>query len=157
MKKLLLILMLCPLMMITSCKDNAEKANNSFETASKEMLLAQEIMASNEQFPVQVEVGTTLLSLTKYENHVIYEYTVDEDITDFKPFIENKEQIKNNIKNQIIAMNIPNTEAHAFMSLVRDTGNDLRYQYTASKSGKVATFEFTNDDLHEMIKDFDEN
>lgn len=163
MKKLLFILMLCPLMMITSCKDNAEKGNNgnnatdTTNPVTKEMLLAQEIKASNELFPMQVEEGTTLLSLIKDGNHVIYEYSVDEDIMDFKPFIENKEGIKNNIKNQIITMNTPNSEAHAFMSLVRDTGKDLRYQYTGNKSGKVAIFEFTNDDLHEMITDFDEN
>ena len=67
MKKLFLLLMF-PLLMITSCKDNAEKANNSnnaTETVSKEMLLEQEIKAFNEQLPIQVDEATTLLSMFK--------------------------------------------------------------------------------------------
>ena len=51
----------------------------------------------------------------------------------------------------------PNSEVYAFMSLIRDTGRDLRYQYTGNLTGKVTTIEFSNDDLHEMIKDFDQN
>ncbi len=157
MKKLLFLLMLCPLMMITSCKDNAEKANNTTKTTTKEMLLAQEIKATNDQLPIQVDEATTLLSVSKLGEYVIYEYSVNEGDMDFKQFIEHIEDFRNNIKDQIITMSTPNTEVYAFMSLIRDTGRDLRYQYTGNLTGKVTTIEFTNDDLHEMIKDFDQN
>ena len=160
MKKLLLLLMLCPLMMISSCKDNAENtsdANNVADTAtvSKEMLLDQEIKATNDQLPFQVDEATTLLSVVKDSECVVYEYSVNEGDMDFKQFINNIEDFRNNIKNQIIAMSTPDSEVYAFMSLLRDTGRDLRYQYTGNQSGKVTTIEFTNDELQEMIKDFD--
>ena len=157
MKKLLFLLMLCPLMMITSCRDNAEKANNATETVSKEMLLVQEIKAFQDQLPMQVDEATTLLSIFKEGEHVIYEYSVDEDDMDFKQFIEHKEEFRNNIKKQIMAMNTPDSEVYAFMSLLRDTGKGLRYQYAGNLSGKVTIIEFSNDDLQEMIKDFEEN
>ena len=159
MKKLFFLLMF-PLLMITSCKDNAEKANNSnniTETVSKEMLLEQEIKAFNEQLPIQVDEATTLLSMFKDEEYVIYEYSVDENDMDFKQFIEHKEEFRNNIKNYIISKSTPDSELYAFMSLVRDTGNNLRYQYIGNKSGKATIFEFSNDDLKEMITDFDKN
>lgn len=160
MKKLLFLLMLCPLMMITSCKDNVEKADNAAtaaENVSKEKLLEQEIKATNEQLPIQVDEATKLLSVSKHGEYVIYEYSVNEGDMAFKQFIDHKEDFKNNIKDQIIAMSSPNSEVYAFMSLIRDTGRDLRYQYTGNLTGKVTTIEFTNDDLHEMIKDFDQN
>ena len=157
MKKLLFLLTLCPLMIITSCKDNAEKADNATETVSKEMMLVQEIKAFNDQLPTQVDKATTLLSVSMSGEYVVYEYSVDEDDMDFGQFIEHKEDFRNNIKNYIITMSTPDSEVYAFMSLIRDTGKDLRYQYAGNLSGKVTIIEFSNDDLQEMIKDFDEN
>lgn len=148
MKKLFFLLMICPLMMLTSCKDN--KGSN----AKEELLLEQEMKATNAQLPMQVDVATTLMSVTIDGDMVTYKYLVDEDAMDYAQFIDQREQFRNDLKKQIVAMSTPNSEMHAFMSLLKVTGKDLRYQYKGNRSGMITTIDFPNDELQEMIKDF---
>ena len=58
MKKLLFVLLLCPLMVMTSCRDSSGSNNKA-----KELLLANDIKAANDQFPMQVDYATTALSV----------------------------------------------------------------------------------------------
>jgi hypothetical protein len=151
MKKLFLILMLCPLMMLMpSCTGNADKSANNL---SKEVLLDQEIASSNAQMPIQMDNATTLLSLSRDGEIVTYEYLLDENEVDFSQFIEDKAQHRNKLSNQITLLSTTEPSMHAFMSLLKETGKSLRYRYKGNSSGVVVTIEFSNDELQEMIKD----
>ena len=149
MKKLLFILMLCPLLMITSCKDNAKTGTDA---NSMEILLDKEIAASNAQFPVKVDFATTLKSLSRDGNIVTYEYEIDENAFDFDSLAAEKERFRSQLENQIAIMSTPNSEVYVFMTMLRDTGNELRYLYKGNPSGKTMVIEFTNDELKKIIK-----
>ena len=151
MKKILFILMLCPLLMISSCKDNA---NTNPSANSKEILLDKEIEASNAQFPVQVDDATTLMSLSRDGNIVTYEYEIDESAFDFETFTAQKESFKSQLEKQIAVLSTPNSEVYVFMSLLKDTGNSLRYLYKGNRSGKTMVIEFSNDELKQIIKEY---
>ena len=81
-------------------------------------MLEQEMKATNAQLPMQVDVATTLMSVTIDGDMVTYKYLVDEDAMDYAQFIDQREQFRNDLKKQIVAMSTPNSEMHAFMSLV---------------------------------------
>ena len=147
MKKLFFLLMLCPLLMVVSCKDNTGSASN-------EALLDKEIAASNKNMPMQVDNATTLLSLSRDGDVVTYEYVIDENAMDYAQFIDQKEKFRINLKNQIIALSTPDSELYGFMSLIKATGKNLRYQYKGNRSGLITTIDFPNDEIQEMIKDF---
>lgn len=151
MKKLFYILLLFPLLMITSCKDNT---NTSTGADSKDVLLDKEIAASNAQFPVKVDDATTLMSLSRDGNIVTYEYEIDESAFDFETFMAQKERFKSQLENQIAVLSTPNSEVYVFMSLLKDTGNSLRYLYKGNRSGKTMVIEFSNDELKQIIKEY---
>lgn len=159
MKKFLLIFMLCPLLMVMSCRDNTATNNEttttvSADASSMEMALEKEIYASNAQMPMQVDYATTLRSVTRDGNVVTYEYGIDESVFNFDDIIARSDDFKANLKEQIKLMSSPDSEVYTFMSLLKKTGKDLRYLYKGKNSGKTMTIVITNDELKELIQDF---
>lgn len=159
MKKFLLIFMLCPLLMVMSCRDNTATNNETTTTVSAdansmEMALEKEIYASNAQMPMQVDYATTLRSVTRDGNVVTYEYGIDESVFNFDDIIARSEDFKANLKEQIKLMSSPDSEVYTFMSLLKKTGKDLRYLYKGKNTGKTMTIVITNDELKVLIQDF---
>ncbi|MBQ3364797.1 MAG: hypothetical protein IJG42_12705 [Muribaculaceae bacterium] len=159
MKKFLLIFMLCPLLMVMSCRDNTATSNETTTTVSAdansmEAALEKEIYASNAQMPMQVDYATTLRSVTRDGNVVTYEYGIDESVFNFDDIIARSEDFKANLKEQIKLMSSPDSEVYTFMSLLKKTGKDLRYLYKGKNTGKTMTIVITNDELKELIQDF---
>lgn len=159
MKKFLLIFMLCPLLMVMSCRDNTATSNETTTTVSAdansmEMALEKEIYASNAQMPMQVDYATTLRSVTRDGNVVTYEYGIDESVFNFDDIIARSEDFKANLKEQIKLMSSPDSEVYTFMSLLKKTGKDLRYLYKGKNTGKTMTIVITNDELKELIQDY---
>ena len=148
MKKLFLILMIVPLMMATSCKDSAKTGSNA---NTKEALLDQEIKASNAQLPAQMDYVLTLMTLYRDGDIVIYEYKFDEHKVSYDDMLVNQEKFRTQIKEGLVAESMPNSEFHAFLSLMRDTGKSLRYKYTGSLTGQEILFEFSNDEIKELM------
>lgn len=158
MKKFLLILMFCPLLMVMSCRDNTATSSEtapSTNANSMEAALEKEIYASNAQMPMQVDYATTLRSVTRDGNVVTYEYGIDESVFDFDDIIARNEEFKANLKDQIKLMSTPDSEVYTFMSLLQKTGKDLRYLYKGNSTGKTMTIVITNDELQELIRDLD--
>ncbi len=159
MKKFLLIFMLCPLLMVISCRDNTATSNETTTTVSAdansmEAALEKEIYASNAQMPMQVDYATTLRSVTRDGNVVTYEYGIDESVFNFDDIIARSDDFKANLKEQIKLMSSPDSEVYTFMSLLKKTGKDLRYLYKGKNSGKTMTIVITNDELKELIQDY---
>lgn len=150
MKKLFFLLMICPLMMITSCKDNA---NSNVSADSVEALIDQEIEATNKQFPMQVDAATTLVSMSRQGDIVKYDYIIDESAVDFETFKAGKDSFKDRLKNDIIVLCLPSSELRAFFTLLRDSGKVLRYEYKGNPSGQTMSIDFSNDELHDIVKD----
>lgn len=159
MRKLLFLLLLLPLLFVTSCSNTGDSSTNSSTNATAPsssanqllMALDREIEASNAQMPMKVDYATNLLSLTRDGDNVTYVYEIDESSFDFEDMIADKESFKNQLKNQISLLSTPDNEVYAFMSLLRDTGKNLRYVYKGNTSGKTMTIEFANSELKELI------
>ena len=150
MKKLFLILLFLPLMMVTSCKDNT---GSGISADSKDALLDKEIAASVAQFPMQVDDATTLVLLSRDGNVVTYDYALDESKMNFDEFIANQESFKAQLRNNIVVVCTPSSDFHTFMTLLRDTDKELRYRYKGKPSGRSVTIEFSNNEIKELIKD----
>ena len=150
MKKLFFILLIFPLMMVTSCKDNS---GSGISTDSKEALLDKEIAASVSQFPVQVDTATTLVLLSRDGRIVTYDYVLDESAMNFDEFINNKESFKAQLRNNIVVVCTPSSDFRTFMTLLRDTDKELHYRYKGKNSGMTVTIEFSNDEIKDLIKD----
>ena len=150
MKKLLFILMLCPLMMITSCKDNA---NTSAGKNSKEILLDKEIEASNAMFPMQVDIATTLKSVSRDGKVVTYEYEIDESVLEFETLTAKEETYRSQLESQLAALSKPNAEMYAFVSILKETDCGLRYLYKGNLTGKTMAIEFTSDELKKLSEE----
>ena len=63
----------------------------------------------------------------------------------------NQASFRAELKERLVATCMPDSELYAFLSLLSDTGKSLRYEYTSSLAGKVILFEFTNDEIKEMM------
>ena len=138
MKKVFFILLLLPLLLVTSCKDNT---GSGLSADSKEALLDKEIAASVAQFPMQVDDATTLVLLSRDGNVVTYDYVLDESKMNFDEFIANKESFKAQLRNNIVVVCTPSSD------------KELHYRYTGKPSGRLVTIEFSNDEIKELIKD----
>ncbi len=150
MKKLFLLLLICPLMMLTSCKDNGK---SSLRADSANALIDQEIEATNAQFPMQIDVATTLVSTSRQGDIVAYHYILDESEVDFDTFNASKESFKNRLRNDLTVICLPSSEVHALFALLRDSGKVLRYEYKGKPSGRTMSIDFSNEELHKIIKD----
>lgn len=144
MKKLFFILLLCPLMILTSCKDNS-KVNVGAD--AKELLLDQEIEKTKDIFPMQIDNATTLVSMKRDGDIVSYEYVFDENERAF----DGQEAFKKQLRDNLVFVSQSATELYAFMTLLRDTGKTLRYDYKGMQTGKSIVIDFTNEDLHEIF------
>lgn len=150
MKKLFVILLIFPLMMVTSCKDNS---GSGMSADSKDALLDKEIEASVSQFPMQVDNATTLVLLSRDGRIVTYDYVLDESVMNFDEFIANKESFKEQLRNNIVVVCTPPSSFRPFMTLLRDTDKELHYRYKGKTSGRSVTIVFSNDEIKELIKD----
>lgn len=146
MKKLLFVLLLCPLMVMTSCRDSSGSNNKA-----KELLLVNDIKAANEQFPMQVDYATTALSVALEGDYVVYSYEVNESLVDMADL--DPESFKKQLKNNFTAAYKTQPDYHMSMSLVKETEKSLRYKYKGSLSGKTIAIDFSNAELHEMFED----
>lgn len=142
--------MICPLMMLTSCRDNA---NSNVGANSIDALIDQEIEATNKQFPMQIDNATTLLSMSRDGNVVTYNYSIDEGVLDFDEFTAHEVSFKEQLRNNIIVASSPSTEFHAFLILLRDSDKELHYRYKGNRSGKTMAVGFSNDDIKSLIRD----
>lgn len=153
MKKLFFVLMIFPLMMVTSCKDNANTTNSNMNAITKDALIDQEIEAYNAQLPIQVDYASTLLALSREDSVVTYQYEFDEYKIEYEDMYANQVNFMADVKEKLTAACASNSELHTFFSLLSETGKVLHYDYRGNLSGRALMFEFSNDEIKEMVKD----
>ena len=151
MKKLLFILLLCPMMLFISCKDSG--SNSSVEQNSNEALINQDIEVSNADFPAKVDFATTIMHVSNDGDCVTYHYEVDESMLDFDAFIANIDHFREEQKVNLVASGATNPDIVTFAGLLNKTGKAMRHEYKGNQTGRVVSFEYSSDELHEMFGD----
>ena len=119
---------------------------------SKDFLIDKEIEATNAEFPIQVDIATTALSVTREGEVVTYKFKVDEDLVDISTMIDNSVAFKSETRQMLVETLKEDAPFHALLNLMGEAGIRLRYEYKGNRSGKTMIFEFSNNEILEMLE-----
>ena len=96
-----------------------------------------------EQLKGQKMPGIEEMSLSFDDGYVIYNYVVDEELSDMATIKAGAEESKKNLKASVINQ----ASNKAFIDLVKSVDRGLKFDYKGNKSGEVVEIVFEKDEL----------
>ena len=138
-------------MMVTSCKGNVNGGTKTDPKEAKELLIDKDIEETNTQFPMQVDIATTAVSVSREGDVVIYHFEVNEGLLEIESLIENQETMKSELKKSLLDVLNQDASFREIMNLLKETGKSLKYEYKGINTGKTLEIEFFNAEIGEML------
>lgn len=112
-------------------------------SGAKDKALSVAVEQINEQLKGQKMPGIEEMSLSFDDGYVIYNYVVDEELSDMATIKAGAEESKKNLKATVINQ----ASNKAFIDLVKSVDRGLKFDYKGNKSGKVVEIVFEKDEL----------
>ena len=112
-------------------------------SGAKDAALEKVVEQINEQIKDQKMPGIVEMKLTFDDAYVVYNYTVDEEVSDMATIKEGADESKKNLYNTVVSQ--PSNKA--FIDLIKTLDRGLKFDYTGNKSGEHVEIGFEKDEL----------
>lgn len=112
-------------------------------SGAKDAALEKVVEQINEQIKDQKMPGIVEMKLAFDDSYVVYNYTVDEEVSDMATIKEGAEESKKNLYNTVVSQ--PSNKA--FIDLIKTLDRGLKFDYKGNKSGEHVEIVFEKDEL----------
>ena len=125
---------------VTSPKEIEAALNEPLSDMAR---LEQYIDTQKKLLPTEIDEGFVLKDIEIVDDRVVMSISVDEDIYDFRGVVQLKDELKDDMVNQLRK----NPVLQRFCQLLIDTGYGLSFRYYGNQSYLETTLQFTVEDI----------